>query len=52
MKRFKYLVKEYYLNSFPSSYELTSYGKDGWELIEAVKGERKVAFIFKKEYNE
>ena len=21
MKRFKYLVKEYYLNSFPSSYE-------------------------------
>lgn len=48
MKRFKYLVKEYYLNSFPSSYELTSYGKDGWELIETVKGERKVAFIFKK----
>lgn len=46
MKRFKYLVKEYYLNSFPSSYELTSYGKDGWELIETVKGERKVAFIF------
>lgn len=52
MKRFKYLVKEYYLNSFPSSYELTSYGKDGWELIETVNGERKVALIFKKEYNE
>ena len=48
MKRFKYIVKEYYLSSFPSSYELTSYGKDGWELIETVRGERKVAFIFKK----
>lgn len=52
MKRFKYLVKEYYLSSFPSSYELTSYGKDGWELVETVKGIKKVAFIFKKEYNE
>lgn len=48
MKRFKYIVKEYYLSSFPSSYELTSYGKDGWELIETVRGERKVAFILKK----
>lgn len=52
MKRFKYLVKEYYLYSFPSSYELSSYGKDGWELAETVGGEKKVAFIFKKEYNE
>lgn len=52
MKRFKYLVKEYYLDSFPSSYELSSYGKDGWELTETVRGEKKVAFIFKKEYNE
>lgn len=52
MKRFKYLVKEYYLDSFPSSYELSSYGADGWELVQTVKGEKKVAFIFKKEYNE
>lgn len=52
MKRFKYIIKEYYLSCFPSSYELTSYGKDGWELIETVKGDRKVALIFKKEYNE
>lgn len=52
MKRFKYLVKEYYLNSFPSSYELANYGKLGWELAETVKGDKKVVFIFKKEYNE
>lgn len=52
MKRFKYLVKEYYLDSFPSSYELSSYGVDGWDLVQTVKGDKKVAFIFKKEYNE
>ena len=51
MKRFKYLVKEYYLDKFPS-YELNNYGADGWELAETVRGEKKVAFIFKKEYNE
>lgn len=41
MKRFKYLVKEYYLDSFPSSYELSSHGTDGWELVETVKGIKK-----------
>lgn len=51
MKRFKDLVKEYYLDNFPS-YELNNYGVDGWELVETVKGIKKVAFIFKKEYNE
>lgn len=52
MKRFEYLVQECYLNNFPTSYELDKYGKDGWELVECVKGVSKVAFIFKKEYNE
>lgn len=41
MKRFKYLVKEYYLYSFPSSYKLSSYGVDGWDLVQTVKGQKK-----------
>ena len=48
MKRFKYLVKEYYLDSFPSSYELSSYGVDGWDLVQTVKGQKKQHLFLKK----